>query len=830
MSRLRKRLVTPHYQRAVVVAATLVAIVGLGSAASAATTPAHAIRTTTPARAARTAPAHTSGTAVGKSVTRLKISPAEAGINAAGGEPGVCANCAPPLRLIPGGPVMGTAIPAGTVTITPIYWVPPGYNINPSESPTYTTTINRYITDIAAASSATSNVYGILPEYYSTTNGVNTNIKYSIAAGTPITDTTPYPTTGQCIPQPYTGAITQVVNYTACLTDPQVRTELASVIAANNLPTGLANLYVMFFPPFVQTQLSFVSPVQYSTLQFCGYHSSFTSGSNTIAYANEPWIPYCASGGYPNNGYADSEISILSHEINEAITDPTARSWGDSMGNENGDECNFGYGAPIGYTSGRQPYNQVINGDFYYTQTEFSNAAYAATGVGTGCRQSAFGAGGNGPLQPGAKRGTKPGAKRGTKSDVAGVTSAVTVDASPSTLPADGTSTSTITVTAVDSNGDPVAGDAMTVFTRDDDATPGSCGTLSDNDGLAGTAPLVTNAAGQVTVTYTASTASADCYVLATDNTVGTTNQTIVYQGMDGSRAPTVSETLPGTLVSGGPTATFTATATLPSSGIDIPDARFDLYLTGDDSGATGLNASQLSLSYKDDATGGDYVKVPLTGSTANGGVITGFVIPDTAEKLAAGVTRTATFRLTLADGAADTSVTGHPLKIETDLDQFNPADGSQTNLGRTAPGSVPVAQVAGDTVNYSGTLVTTSAPSGSTPGTAVLVAKTCSFASNGATCRLTATETFTSSGGTLTGTITSDSAGEADRVVTFTDTFTAATPTTGTGSGTGQLIYLDNGNSSTDNLTATYTNAPTRTNPNVATEQGTIILTNSTP
>ena len=76
----------------------------------------------------------------------------------------------------------------------------------------------------------------------------------------------------------------------------------------------------------------------------------------------------------------------------------------------------------------------------------------------------------------------------------------VTVDASPSTLPADGTSTSTITITATDSNGDPVAGDAMTVFTRDDNATPGTCGTLSNNSDVNGDAgnALITNTAGQV--------------------------------------------------------------------------------------------------------------------------------------------------------------------------------------------------------------------------------------------------------------------------------------------------------------------------------------------
>jgi hypothetical protein len=90
--------------------------------------------------------------------------------------------------------------------------------------------------------------------------------------------------------------------------------------------------------------------------------------------------------------------------------------------------------------------------------------------------------------------------------------------------------------------------------------------------------------------------------------------------------------------------------------------------------------------------------------------------------------------------------------------------------------------------------------------------------------------ETFTSSGGTLTGTITTDSAGAADRVVTFTETLTNSSPTAGTGSGTGQLVYLDNGNSSSDTLTATYTTKPSKDNSNVATEQGIITLTNPTP
>jgi hypothetical protein len=776
-----------HFRQATVVMAALVAIIGLGGAA---------------ATAATTAPRH------------AKSAGADLG------EAGVCANCKPPLTYS-NGSVMGTASPAGTITVTPIYWTPQGYSFDAADS-TYRSLINKYITDIVAASGTKGNVYGTLPEYSSTAAGVTTNIKYNIAGGTPLVDTDAFPATGQCA-STVPPVVSPPITYTACITDAQTQAELKAYATANSLPADLSHLYVMFFPPNAQTQLVSGSNTYYSMAQFAGYHGHVTYGSNNLIYANMPFDPGFATSTPSGDPSADSAINTLSHELSEAITDPLNKGgWGDTTGNEIGDECANAYGPPIGSAStayGPQPYNQVINGDFYYTQDEFSNAAYAATGIGTGCRQSAYGSGGNVALR-GHQQHAKPAA--------AGATSMVTVDASPSSLPADGSSTSTITVTAVDSGGDPVAGDSMDLSTRDDNATPGACGTLSTGYGPGDT--LVTDAAGQVTATYTASTASTDCYILATDTTVGTTDQTIVYQGTDSATAPNVAQTLPATLTSGGAEATFTATATNRSS-TDIPDARLDLYLTGDDNGANGLDASQLTLSYKDGATNGDFVNVPLTGSTANGGVIDGFVIPDTAEALPAGATRTATFKLTLTAGAADSTVTGAPLQIETDLDQFDPADGSQSNLDRSAPGAVTVDKVAGDTVTYSGKLTTTSAPSGNTPGTAVLVAKTCTFASDGAACRLTGTETFTSSGGTLNGTITTDAAaGVADRVVTFTETFTTSSPTAGTGTGTAQLTYLDNGNTSPDTLAAEYTTKPDKSSPSIQADQGTITLTNSAP
>jgi hypothetical protein len=143
MSRFRKPLTRMPVRRTVAVAATLVALTGFGSAASAATV---ARTTAVPHRTASAA---------------IKAPFDE-------GEAGVCANCKPPL-VYRNGLVMGTGTPAGTITITPIYWAPAGYNFDTFD-PTYRSLVNQYITDIAAASGTTSNVYSILPEYYQTAN------------------------------------------------------------------------------------------------------------------------------------------------------------------------------------------------------------------------------------------------------------------------------------------------------------------------------------------------------------------------------------------------------------------------------------------------------------------------------------------------------------------------------------------------------------------------------------------------------------------------------------------------------------------------------------
>jgi hypothetical protein len=555
-----------------------------------------------------------------------------------------------------------------TVTLTPVYWAPTGYSFPTS----YTTIVNQYLTDVATASGKMDNIYAVDSEYYQMTGGTKANVVYNIKAGTPVTATDPFPATADpCTVNP---------PYTACITDVQLKAELATVLGANNLPADLNHMYLLMFPPNAQT----LEGKARSLEVYCGIHGAFDlTGGGTVVYADEPYlspITGCSGGQTPNGDpAADAQVSILAHEIIEAITDPvnTAPSWFDtaSPGNEIGDECNMNFGPPAGSTDPNNPqttqYNQVINGHNYYTQTTFSNAAYAANGVGKGCVTSAFTG-----IAPAALT-TAPNAP-----------ASATVDASPTKLAADGASTSKVTTTIVDSSGAPVRGDHVHFDVRASEATPGACGTVSPTDGK-------TDDNGQVETTYTSSKKDVACIVFGLEAEAGTSDWATLYQGTAQSIEPAITDaSVPTSITPGGDATTFSVTASNPSS-TDIADARFDLFITGDNNGAngtTGLTSSQVHVQYSDDSTGGKFVDVPTSGETIKDGEIAAYVMPNTAAALPANGSSTVTFRISLDANAPTTAASGTPLRIETDLDQFNPADGSQNNLDYVGPADVTVA------------------------------------------------------------------------------------------------------------------------------------------
>lgn len=291
------------------------------------------------------------------------------------------AGCQPPLNY-KGGPVMGTTSTVGKNTVYAIYWDPTASKY--PYATRYKSIVNGYLANVAASDGTTGNVYAAQQQYYETAT-LKKHLHYQVVFGGSITVTTAFPTTGNC----RASGIDKI-----CLTDAQEQAEVTKIIAARGDPAGLAHFYMVFFPRYVET--CFVATrtcsagATTSVAAYCGYHSGVKDGAATLLYANMPYpyVPECHAGSLESpNGTteADTTISITSHENIETITDPLGNAWTTTpTGYEIGDECAYQYGTALGGSAGSQ-YNQAVNGGHYWTQLEFSNEDYRATGNTNGC-------------------------------------------------------------------------------------------------------------------------------------------------------------------------------------------------------------------------------------------------------------------------------------------------------------------------------------------------------------------------------------------------------------------------------------------------------------
>ena len=267
----------------------------------------------------------------------------------------------------------GGALVIGPHTTHVVYWEPTGFTVTAN----YHSLIERFFGDVAADSGRATNVYATDTQYDDSTN---TFIQYQQTFAGALTDTTAFPATvSGC---PLTDGTRTVSN---CLTQTQEATELDNFIQANSLPRGLDHLYFLVLPDNVETcadDFSDCGNILNTSPRYCAYHSSFNiSGHGLTLWANQPYIGFadghCNSGSAtarPNGDVTDHELNVLSHEHNEAITDPTGGGWFDVDGSgENGDKCNFNFGTRIA-NNGVGDYNQLINHNPYEIQLEWSNA------------------------------------------------------------------------------------------------------------------------------------------------------------------------------------------------------------------------------------------------------------------------------------------------------------------------------------------------------------------------------------------------------------------------------------------------------------------------
>jgi hypothetical protein len=313
-----------------------------------------------------------------------------------------------------GGPVLHSSAPYL------VFWAPGGESIPASSQGL----MERYFADVAADSGKSSNVFGVLRQYYDRTGFADYRQTFNPARQV-IVDPQPYPAreAGNC---PEVSSL-----YPTCISDGQIESELQRLITADHLPSaGSAN--AAFPAGSAPARLSANAPIYFVILptdvevcnplgslctgdQNCGYHWDFVdAGGDVVLYAALPLKPLragsilvpdpkgvCQLDGTsvvqaPDGDVnADLVIGGLSHEDSEAINDPTGNSgWFNSHGmgidkggQEGGDECEM-YG-PFNPLKGSNPnsalptlggseaagtlYTQLINGHPYYLQSEWSN-------------------------------------------------------------------------------------------------------------------------------------------------------------------------------------------------------------------------------------------------------------------------------------------------------------------------------------------------------------------------------------------------------------------------------------------------------------------------
>jgi hypothetical protein len=296
-----------------------------------------------------------------------------------------------------GGPVLHSETPYL------IFWEPGGSHVISRSSKAV---LRQYLSDVAKDSGAANNVYGVLAQYTDAT-GVGALYQQTFGRAEVIDDTQPYPTKAS--------SCSLATGVTACVTDAQIHAEITRLITADGLPTGSganAPIYFMITPTDVNVC---ISGGQCASNNFCAYHDFYTLSGAPVLYASVPFevwangsVKGCQDDGtsvyqtpagtfHGDQGYQIADN--LSHELSETITDPLINAWfTGGNGSEVGDLCeafaplsntkkdvsSLAYSPTLSGTEAAGTLtDQLFQGDYYYTQTEWSNSTVACSATPT---------------------------------------------------------------------------------------------------------------------------------------------------------------------------------------------------------------------------------------------------------------------------------------------------------------------------------------------------------------------------------------------------------------------------------------------------------------
>ena len=205
------------------------------------------------------------------------------------------------------------------------------------------------ILDNLAGSIGGSQYFNINTTYY---NGSNTRVSNSVTYG---------------------GSTNDNYSQGANLSDAEVQSIVSNAINGNHLPKDTNAVYFVLTSADVNATSGFCT-------QYCGWHAHGTIAGSDIKYAfigNPDRCPSAceAQTTSPNgNAGADGMASIISHELEEATTDPDLNAWYDRRGQENADKCAWTFGTTSTAGNG-SAYNMTLGSRQYLIQRNWVNAS-----------------------------------------------------------------------------------------------------------------------------------------------------------------------------------------------------------------------------------------------------------------------------------------------------------------------------------------------------------------------------------------------------------------------------------------------------------------------
>jgi hypothetical protein len=156
----------------------------------------------------------------------------------------------------------------------------------------------------------------------------------------------------------YAGSVT-----TTSLSDANILTIVSGSIGSGKLPYNANGVYMVVTSSNVNETSGFCS-------QYCGWHTAGSASSGHVRYAfvgnAARCITSCAIQSTSPNGNpgVDGSISVLSHELEEATTDPDLNAWYDNRGAENADKCAWTFGNSYKVANGSYANQHLGSRDF----------------------------------------------------------------------------------------------------------------------------------------------------------------------------------------------------------------------------------------------------------------------------------------------------------------------------------------------------------------------------------------------------------------------------------------------------------------------------------